>query len=67
MKKWMAISLLLCLFLGLGACGTAPKPDKPINLYGEEHGIKSILDEELDIWQRYYREYGMRHLFIEWP
>ena len=38
-----------------------------IYLYGEFHGQKKILDEELELWQNYYHQEGMRHLFLEDP
>ncbi|WP_293009317.1 MULTISPECIES: hypothetical protein [unclassified Oscillibacter] len=38
-----------------------------IFLYGEEHGIKKIIDKEFEFWQDYYDTQGMRHLFIEIP
>lgn len=36
-----------------------------IYLYGERHGEEAILDLELELWQKYYHEQGMRHLFVE--
>lgn len=47
-----------------------PEPLEPqglIFLYGEEHGSKPILEEEFKLWEKYYREDGMRHLFVELP
>lgn len=38
-----------------------------IFLYGEAHYIKQILDKEAELWENYYHENGMRHLFIEFP
>jgi hypothetical protein len=38
-----------------------------IYLYGETHGIKNILEGELEIWGEFYTKEGMRHLFIEMP
>lgn len=38
-----------------------------IHIYGEEHGIKKILDKEIELWDDYYINQGMRHLFIEYP
>ncbi len=38
-----------------------------IYLYGEFHGQKKILAQELDLWQNYYHQEGMRHLFLEDP
>ena len=52
---------------------SAPPPEPPgpqevgdIRLYGEEHGVKDILDEELRLWTEAY-DRGARHLFIEYP
>jgi hypothetical protein len=36
-----------------------------IFLYGEAHGVEVILADELRLWEKYYHEDGMRHLFIE--
>lgn len=36
-----------------------------IFLYGEYHSREYIIDLELELWQNYYHEYGMRHLFLE--
>lgn len=36
-----------------------------IYLYGEVHSRGYIIDLELQLWQTYYHEYGMRHLFME--
>ncbi len=38
-----------------------------IYLYGEAHGIKKILDREIELWNDYYTNQNMRHLFIESP
>lgn len=44
-----------------------PAENGRIFLYGESHGIKSIMDQELQLWETYYKEEGMRDLFIEYP
>ena len=36
-----------------------------IFLYGEAHGVDEILAKELELWDEYYHNGGMRHLFIE--
>lgn len=36
-------------------------------LYGEQHGKKAIIEKELELWNQYYHEEGMRHLFLEMP
>lgn len=38
-----------------------------IFLYGELHGDEDILKQELELWGKYYRDEGVRHLFIEFP
>lgn len=38
-----------------------------IFLYGEMHGNEKILEKEAELWEEYYRQEGMRHLFIEIP
>lgn len=49
-----------------------PEESAPIQLvgdiwlYGEEHGVPAILDEELRLWQEAYAR-GVRHLFVEYP
>lgn len=37
-----------------------------IYLYGEMHGVKKILDKELELWGEHYKN-GVRHLFVELP
>lgn len=36
-----------------------------VYLYGETHGNPNIKDLELELWQDYYHNQGMRHLFYE--
>ncbi|MCH4888836.1 hypothetical protein EZV73_14670 [Acidaminobacter sp. JC074] len=38
-----------------------------IYLVGEAHGVKKILDAELKLWDDYYTNLDMRHMFIESP
>lgn len=38
-----------------------------IYLYGEAHAVEAILDREFELWDAYYHENGMRHLFVELP
>ncbi len=38
-----------------------------IYLYGESHGEEKILAKELELWNEYYHNQNMRHLFIEMP
>lgn len=50
------------------ACGdeTASKSTGKIHLYGEAHADEKILQRELEIWNDYYHNEGMRHLFVEY-
>ena len=38
-----------------------------IFLYGETHGVERIFARLLEIWNEYYHNQNMRHLFIEFP
>lgn len=38
-----------------------------IYLYGEHHGVEKILEKELELWNKYYHQENMRHLFVELP
>ena len=38
-----------------------------IYLYGEEHASEAILEEEVELWNTYYHDSGMRDLFVELP
>lgn len=64
-----ATAVLLLLLVLLSACSGSPaaQPDGQIYLYGEAHGVKRILDRELELWCEYYHGQNMRHLFIEYP
>ncbi len=42
-----------------------PKMTGQIYLYGEAHGHELILEKEYELWEDYYNNHGMRHLFIE--
>lgn len=50
-----------------GKSGETSAPSGQIYLYGEQHGEKKILDYEIELWNQYYKDEGMRHLFIEYP
>ncbi len=73
----LACAVMLIMLLLLPACSniaaqgdlTAP-PEQPrgqIYLYGEQHSVEKILDKELELWNDYYHNKSMRHLFIEMP
>lgn len=42
-----------------------PQSTGLIYLYGEAHGVESILEKEFELWNEYYQDQGMRHLFVE--
>lgn len=54
-----------------GAQGSKSTPPaqstRQIYLVGESHGEKKILDKELELWNGYYHDENMRHLFVENP
>ena len=37
-----------------------------IYLFGEVHGVEAILNRELELWNDYYHNHNLRHLFIEY-
>ena len=45
----------------------APTHQGNIFLYGEQHANEAILKKEIEIWENYYQNDSMRHLFIEQP
>ena len=66
------ITLLMLVAVVLIASGERTVPTYTIEegqgnlyLYGERHSEEKILEKELELWQVYYTNYGMRHLFIE--
>ncbi len=76
-KKMIVIAVELIMLLVLSAClNNTTQSDIPvassrssgqIYLYGESHGVEEILDNEFELWDAYYHDQGMRHLFIELP
>lgn len=36
-----------------------------IHLYGEMHGLKSMIDKHFESWHYYYMVHGMRHMVLE--
>jgi len=36
-----------------------------IHLFGEVHAERQLLERQLEIWDNFYHNYGMRHLFME--
>jgi len=79
MKKssFIAFAAAFIMLLSLSACSHKPAqgdaikssttPKGQIYLYGEQHGVKKILDKELELWYENYDNKNMRHLFIELP
>lgn len=77
MKKFSFLAAALALCLSLAACAGQPAaPDSSnaaapstgrIHLYGESHGVAKILEKEWELWQGYYHNDNMRHLFVELP
>ena len=57
-----AAAILLSGFLSRN-----PRSSQPgqIYLYGEVHAHETIQNMELERWEQYYKEDGMRHLFME--
>ena len=67
MKKLASLFAVLVLMLVLAAPGAAAAQTGRIYLYGETHADPACLEQELAAWDRYYKELGMRDLFIEVP
>lgn len=68
-KRLLPVLLLVCV-LPLAGCGDERQADQPppqLYLYGEQHGQDIIMEKELELWQNYYDEENMRHLFLELP
>lgn len=75
--RYFALVVAMVLLTVLAACSDKPtpidqlasssQPSGQIYLYGEQHGVKKILDKELELWSDYYNNKNMRHLFIETP
>ena len=70
--KTKRIASLLCVLLLTLTCfgcsapaGSAGKGQ--IYLYGEIHSVPETNQKEFEIWDYYYHEEGMRHLFVEYP
>lgn len=63
----LAVALALSACLWQSSTFGKGKQDGQIYLYGEQHSNERILKEELRLWDQYYHEDGMRHLFIEDP
>ena len=76
-KRRLSFAIAIMLLFTLAACSnrhtdhtpeiTAEPSDGEIYLYGETHGVETILNQELELWQTFYHEDGLRHLFVELP
>lgn len=76
-------ALMAALFLLGGCSGSDSRANMPLDegthldvaevssgqifLYGEQHSVERILQEEFQLWDTYYHEEDMRHLFVELP
>ena len=70
--KTKRMASLLCVLLLVLACFGCSAPaggteKGQIYLYGELHSVPEINQKEFEIWDYYYHEEGMRHLFVEYP
>lgn len=73
--NWGALILAVVMLMSLTACTKDAKPKEKdsqasasegeIYLYGEAHGEVAIMEKEFELWNDYYHNDGMRHLFIE--
>jgi hypothetical protein len=64
-QKSLLFSLALAMLIIVTACAPSEKSTGQIFLYGEIHGVPSILEKQLEVWHEYYHNQNMRHLFIE--
>ncbi len=61
-------ALVFALNLSFGVyAGADNETGGKIYLYGEEHGVDEFYRQEFELWEGYYHDEGMRHLFIENP
>ncbi len=67
MKRKLLVMLILVLLVISFVNADETDAIGQIYLFGEQHGVKQILDRELEQWDDYYHNLGMRHLFIEYP
>ncbi|MDI9498118.1 MAG: hypothetical protein QM270_06500 [Bacillota bacterium] len=78
MKRLKVLLSATAIVLLLGTIGflnhtddtkVAAVPGSParIFLYGEKHGVDTIINQEYELWHKHYHSDGMRHLFLELP
>lgn len=64
------MAMLLCVFIlfiaVLGPLGR-DRQSGQVYLYGELHSMEGFKLKENELWEQYYHERGMRHLFVELP
>ncbi|MCL2007016.1 MAG: hypothetical protein FWG77_02925 [Treponema sp.] len=41
--------------------------ERRIHLFGEIHGLAAHVNRQLELWEHYYTNYNLRHLFLEMP
>lgn len=75
--NWGVLALTIIMLMSLTACSKKATPDnttpenttvnsgKQIYLYGEAHAEEAVMEKELELWNDYYHNDGMRHMFIE--
>ncbi|MBE6882769.1 MAG: hypothetical protein E7489_07175 [Ruminococcaceae bacterium] len=72
MKRIIAAILFLSIVFSGCSSNNVPEENSDkqntgtIYLYGEEHNNEKVMELELKLWQQYYNEQGMRHLFVEY-
>lgn len=74
-KRIIAVIMMLVMLMALAfysgslattnRAGSSSQSPGQIYLYGEQHGVKKIMDKEVDLWCEYYNKQNMRHLFVE--
>lgn len=69
----LVCTVSLLAYLGVKAvrygarAGYGDSQSGQIFLYGEQHGVKALLEKEFGLWSAYYHDDGMRDLFVELP
>lgn len=76
-KKYISLVTAFLMLLTVAGCSDSAKtgdatalPTRStgkIYLYGEAHSVEKILNKEFELWNEYYRNDNMRHLFVELP
>lgn len=66
-KLLLSLAIVVIAFFAGFAIYRVANDSGEIYLYGEAHAVPVILDKELELWNEYYHEEGMRDLFVELP